>query len=116
MLGLGFGTWKKIYRTKKLRQKLINGLRTYAEGIVEEGKSQATQFIDNYQGETSKIVSRLITEQDEKRQLLEERLISGDLRENQVKVSLLRDYHDQLTSLQKSIEEFFVYVRQSATK
>ena len=113
VVGLGFRTWKRYTERRRLRNKLIKGLPAYADGVVEEGKSQARQFIEHYQGEISKIVSRLITEQDEKRQMLEHHLRSGDLRENQVKVGLLKDYHEQLTSVHESIEEFFEYVRQN---
>lgn len=113
-VGLGFGAWKRYHERKQLREELMRGLPAYADGVVEEGKSQAKQILVSYEGEISKIVSRLISEQDEKRHVLEQRLRSGDLKENQVKIRLLKDYHEQLTSVQSSIDEFFEYVGQRA--
>jgi hypothetical protein len=106
-VGIGWRTLRREKERKKLRSMLINQLDQYAEHTIGQANVQATQFIDKYKGEISKIVSRLISAQQEKSSILQQRLQSdGDLHRSEVKLEMLRDYKKQIDEVKSDIEDF----------
>ena len=100
-VGLGWSFWKNHKDRQELRKLLLAHLEAYSDHTISQTKVQAEQCIDAYKGEVIKILIKLIATQDEQIKEIERRMQLGDLKQNQIRIGLLRNYSSQFSRLHR---------------
>lgn len=100
-VGLGWSFWKNHKDRQELRKLLLAHLEAYSDHTISQTKVQAEQCIDAYKGEVIKFLNKLIATQDEQIKEIERRMQLGDLKQNQIRIGLLRNYSSQFSRLHR---------------
>ncbi|MEO7838638.1 MAG: hypothetical protein ABIU06_04735 [Anaerolineales bacterium] len=106
-VGLVTAMIKKQADTKKIRKMLIDYLPKYSDQIIGQLKHQAQEDLEKHKGSIVNIVRSLISVQQDQITTLENRLRTGDLKNHQVRIGILRELDNECKSIEKSINDFY---------